>query len=354
MSRQSPSSGDALRSLEGTAAPPEIVAGLQARLGGALNFGGHVEESAESLERALVLAQHYDLGEPLGSALSMKGSLLSREGRIEEARALMQAAISVARRHGITRAEMTAEISLADLCMTRDLPEAEEHCEAALALARRWGARHAEAFAAGNLMYIMILHGRFDEAYRLGADLLQEVEDNAPIAALLHEGLAHVDALKGRVDAARTHLSGCAAWASSDDLQFKIAYSALEAAVALAGGSHQVAITASQRAIEETIGGGFAVCLDGTRTAFAVGVEAALAASDLGAGDALVAPIVARPAGEVPPFLRAHLRRYEALRARRPDITRTSRATSSPPRPPSVTSVTDTGPRGSSSIGPSG
>ena len=159
---------EALRSLEGGDAPPEIVADLQARLGGALNFSGHVAASAEPLEQALVLAQHHNLGEPLGSALAMKGSLLSREGRIEEARALMQAAVSVARRHGITRAEMNAEIGLADLCMTRDLDlaDAEEHGKAALELARRWGARHSESFAAGNLMYIMVLQGRFDEAYQ--------------------------------------------------------------------------------------------------------------------------------------------------------------------------------------------
>ena len=131
----------------------------------------------------------------------------------------------------------------------------------------------------------------------------------------MHERLAHIDALRGRVEAARSHLSGCAAWATSDDLQFRIAYSALEAALALAEGSHQVAIAASQRAMEVTIEGGFAVCLDGTRTAFAVGLEAAFAASDLEAAAALIEPIATRPVGEVPPFLRAQIRRYEAARS---------------------------------------
>jgi class 3 adenylate cyclase/tetratricopeptide (TPR) repeat protein len=306
---------EALASLEGNEAPPEILADLQARLGGALNFSGHAEASAEPLERALVLAQHYELEEPLGSALAMKGSLLMQAGRIVEARALMEAAIAVARRHGLTRAEMTAEIGLADLCMTRDLVGAEEHCEHALELARHWGARHNEAFATGNLMYIMILHGRFDEAYRLGADLLHIVEDNVASAALLHEGLAHIDALKGRAEDARGHLAGCRAWATSDDVQFRVAYAALEAAVALAGADHQTAVSAARRAIGEAVDAGLPIALDGARTALAVGVEAAIAASDLEAGDALVAPIATRPVGEVPPFERAHLRRYEALRS---------------------------------------
>ena len=65
----------------------------------------------------------------------------------------------------------------------------------------------------------------------------------------------------------------------------------------------------------EAIESGLPISLDGARTAVAVGVEAALAAGDLDAGDALVAPILARPVGEVPLYLKAHLQRYEALRA---------------------------------------
>jgi len=306
---------EALATLDETTAPPIVLAELQATLGGALHFTGHVESSAEPLERALVLAQHYELAEPLAAALVRKGGLLGRDGRLEEARALLEAAVSVARRHAITRIEMSAEITLADLCMTRDLPDAEKHCEAAAELARRWGARQAEAFAVGNLMYIMILKGRLDEAYQLGLNLLEIVGDNAPSAALLHEGLAHVDALRGDVDSARAHFSACGVWAATDDVQFRVAYAALEAAVALAGGNFQIALAASERAIAETIGAGLPVCLDGARTAVAVGVQAGLALHDLEAVDELLAPIVARPIGELAPFLRAHFKRYEALRS---------------------------------------
>ena len=60
---------EVLATLEETTAPPDVLADLQATLGGALAFTGHVEESAEPLERALVLAQHYELAEPLAAAL---------------------------------------------------------------------------------------------------------------------------------------------------------------------------------------------------------------------------------------------------------------------------------------------
>ena len=52
--------------------------------------------------------------------------------------------------------------------MIRDLPGAEEHAKAALALARRWGQRGSEAFAASNLMYILTMAGRLEEARRSG------------------------------------------------------------------------------------------------------------------------------------------------------------------------------------------
>jgi class 3 adenylate cyclase/tetratricopeptide (TPR) repeat protein len=308
---------EVLATLEETTAPPDVLADLQATLGGALAFTGHVEESAEPLERALVLAQHYELAEPLAAALVRKGGLLSRDGRVEEARALLEAAVSVARRSGITRIEMSAEITLADLCMTRDLPDAEGHCESALELGRRWGARQAEAFAVGNLMYIMILKGRFDEASQLGLNLLEVVGDNAASAALLHEGLAHVHALRGEVDAARSHFSRCAPWATTDDVQFRIAYAALEAAVALVGQNSDVALATCQRAVADAVEHGLPVALDSVRTAVGVGVEAALAAGDLDGADELVARITARPVGEVPPYLKAHLRRYGALRSAR-------------------------------------
>ena len=63
---------EALASLEGTNAPPEVVADLQARLGHALIFSGHVDEAIGPIEEALTLAQHHELAEPLASGLNSK------------------------------------------------------------------------------------------------------------------------------------------------------------------------------------------------------------------------------------------------------------------------------------------
>ena len=126
---------EALASLDGATAPPEVVADLQVRLGGALVFSGHADEGAGPIEEALTLAQHHELAEQLASSLNAKAILLSNAGRAEEAGALFERCAAVAQRHGLARIEMNAEGNLADLCMTHDVPGAEEHAEAALALA---------------------------------------------------------------------------------------------------------------------------------------------------------------------------------------------------------------------------
>ena len=91
---------EALASLEGEAAPPEVVADLQASLGSALVFSGHADEATEPIEAALTLAQHYELAEPLAGALNSKAMLLGYGGRCEEARMLFEGSVEVARRTG--------------------------------------------------------------------------------------------------------------------------------------------------------------------------------------------------------------------------------------------------------------
>ena len=97
---------EALASLEGVDAPPEVVADLQSRLGGALILSGHGDEAAEPIEEALTLAQHYELAEPLASSLNSKAMLLGNAGRAAEARMLFEGEVSVARLHGLTRSRV--------------------------------------------------------------------------------------------------------------------------------------------------------------------------------------------------------------------------------------------------------
>jgi tetratricopeptide (TPR) repeat protein len=303
---------EALASIDPDSAPPAVVAELYQGLGGALLFAGHPQDASEPVDRALRLCQHHELTEPLAWALLYKAILCSFDGRLEESRLNYAGSIEVAKRYGITRVESRAEGSLGDLCMTRDLPEAEHHCQAGLDLARRSGARAMEAFATSNLMYVLTMAGRFDEAYRLGTDLLGS-EAAVSQKWNLHFRLATLDALRGDVETARQHLATLDMWASSDDPQDRATRAAAEGDVALTEGEFRLALDASLGAIDECSRAGLEIAHEAMRAAFPNAVDAALALRDFDQADRLVELIAGRPPGEIPPFLRAQVLRARAL-----------------------------------------
>ena len=262
------------------------------------------------------MAQHHELGEQLAQGLSSKAVLLSHAGRAEEAKALFELCASVARREGLPRRELTAESNLADLCMTRDLPGAEEHAEAALAIARRWGLRANEAVAASNLMYALTMAGRLAEAIQLGNELFQAGGEQRPGAEQIHYTLACLEALRGNADAARAHIEGCRAWAATDDVQSKASYAGGHAAVLLAENRGREAIEAARRAIDEAFDGRLSVAHEAVRLAFPIALEASIELGDLEEADRLATLLATRPRGEVPPFLRAQVKHARALVAR--------------------------------------
>jgi class 3 adenylate cyclase/tetratricopeptide (TPR) repeat protein len=304
-------SREALESIEGTNAAPEVVAELQAMLGGALIFSGHVDQAMGPIEEALTLAQHHDLAEPLASSLSSKALLLYIGGRAEESGALHELSVSVARRHGITRTEIRGEANLADVCMTHDLPGAEEHARSALALARRWGLRGDEGVAAGNLMYILTITGRFDEVFQLATELFEAGGNERPGAEGINFKLASLQALRGNAEAAREHVLKCGT--ESDEVQYRASYAAADAAASLAEGRSRHAFEAARRAIDEAIGGALGLPHEAVRLAFPVALEAAIDIGDLEEAARLADTLATRPRGEVPPFLRAQVIRAKAL-----------------------------------------
>ena len=196
---------EAIASLGTSDPPPKVLAALLTRLSGALLFSGHFEEANQAAEQALTLAQHHELTASLARGLNVKGILLASGGRTVEARMFFEEMAAVARENGLTREESTAENNLADVCMTRDLPGAEEHARAAVVLARRWGRREEEAFSAANLIYVLTMVGRLDEAYQLGLELLQGGGNERPGAGAISFALACLDAMRGNVAAAHEH-----------------------------------------------------------------------------------------------------------------------------------------------------
>ena len=304
----------ALASLDPGMAPPAVIAGLEERLGRNLWYTGRPQEVIEPIDHALTLAQYWELPETLVLALQMKGYLYFGEGRVAEAFLYVEASLETARRNGLVRVEMGTENLITDLYMCFDRPGAEEHCLAGLALARRRGARGVEMTLTNNLLYVLTVAGRFDEADRRAHELLESSAGDAGLdVQALHVRLCVVAALRGDTKQARVHFALCRGFADTDDVQNRAADSSLVAAVALAEGDHRLALEAATRALDMGINDLQLPSHESVRAAFPDGVDAALALGDLDAVDRLVALFADRPPGAVPPFLRMHVRRARAL-----------------------------------------
>jgi class 3 adenylate cyclase/tetratricopeptide (TPR) repeat protein len=307
---------DALSSLDPATAPPAVVARLEDRLGRALMFTGRSHESAEPIERALTLAQHHELAETYASALQMKAYLYSGAGRVEEGILNLEGSLETAREHGLVQVESAAQNLLTDLCMIYDRPGAEEHALAGLALARRQGARGREADMVGNLMYVLMLGGRWDEAARLADELLEATAGEATMnTSLLRFRKAFLEALRGELASARRLFAYCESWKDAEDVQASAMYWSGAGALALAGGEYRTALETATRAIERALTAGLPLAHEVVRLSFPDALDAAIALGDLEAADRLLELFANRPLGEIPQFLRAQVTRAKALLA---------------------------------------
>ncbi|MGA8296209.1 MAG: adenylate/guanylate cyclase domain-containing protein [Acidimicrobiales bacterium] len=303
---------EALASLDPVSTPPDVIADLNEKLGSSLVFAGHLQDASESIEQALTIAQHYELTQTFARALVRKAVALTQLGRVEEARINYEAVIDIARRHGLTDAETLAEANLGDLCMKYDLAGAEEHCEAALALARRSGARYRESIAAGNLIQVLTMAGRFEEAYQRGIETLTS-SGNIAGSSWVRLCLAEVDARLGRVENATEHFASAEDVGMGDDVQDRAGYLAYQSSVALAEGDFQRALEGALRAIAESFSGDLGVAYEAIRIALPNAIDAAIAVKDLEGTERIVELLSGRPPGEVPPFVKLQIARARAL-----------------------------------------
>ena len=98
---------------------------------------------------------------------------------------------------------------------------------------------------------------------------------------------------------------GARAWEVSDDVQQRANYAGTATAVASAGGESRLAVESARQAIDGATSGGFSVAHEVVRIAFPLALEAAIDIGDLEQAGQLAELLATRPAGEVPPFLRA-------------------------------------------------
>jgi tetratricopeptide (TPR) repeat protein len=302
----------ALQQLEETP-DAEVEARLHFGVARALSFLGRTDAALVHAEKAAVLSAQHDVGDVLGLALQLKGSLLvESQGRAVEGIALLRAAarhleLLSGAEHSFDLAG--TKLNLGDALCQSDSRGSYEVCLEAIALLERLGSETA-GLARGNLALVNLYAGRWEEARQSAVDALKvaRAEDARAVAAL---ATAMVAALTGDADRAHETLAGMDA-SAVDDRQVSAVQGVARAALLLAEGSvdeaKRTAAEASRSAYSD-----LGMRTDAFRFGWPIALEAAVATGDLAEADSLQDLVARAPKGVVPPFLRAELAHYRAL-----------------------------------------
>ena len=288
------------------------VGALRLWLGAALVFGGRHREAGPSLDAAIRTAQTVGPPSVLSRALSDKAAMCFFGGRAEEARALLDASISVAEQHQLTDVLALAHVNNGSIQLCMDMPGAAGEFQASLALARHRGDRVAESTAAGNLMYLHLLAGRWEELERLAEELFTDTGEDRPGAEYLHYPLALLHILRGELDAARTSLEQLSGWEQSGSAEALAMRGSVIVGLDLAGGRAARALEAGKHVVSEAIRK-LGAANETVRNSWPDTVQAALHLGDLDSAHELLAVLADQPPGHVPPYLLAQVSRYHGL-----------------------------------------
>jgi len=299
----------ALAALDPTAVDPD-VAGIAIELARALSFAGRLEEADRWLDVTLVTAQALADDELVCQALTVKAIRCMFADRGIEAGVLFDGAIAIADARGTRTWALWARLNSGDMFLRTDAPEADERLQAAVADARRLGQRGGESAVVAYLATLRLLQGRWEEVERLGGDLLARRDGEA--VEEIHSRLALLCCLRGQP--AEQHLAALAPWERHEDLQSRLVYATTRASVELASGRPEAALAHAGATVRDAIGG-LGVSHDITRQAWPDALDAAVALRRADDIAALVELLAERPAGHVPPFLRAQLHRGRGLLA---------------------------------------
>ncbi len=169
--------GQELLALPGLDGRPRALALLTLAM--PLHHAGRVEQARALLQEALALARSLAAPDLEGRLLARLGALDLDEGHIEQAGRHLQAALSLQRAQGDGDAEAATLGSLGNLAFDQGrLDEARRLYEQALALSRHAGNRRVAGNLQGNLGLLLFEQGRLPEArehYELALEAHREI-----------------------------------------------------------------------------------------------------------------------------------------------------------------------------------
>ena len=218
-----------LEDVVGEAHPPSReLAIVNADLGRILFTLGELETAAEPVESALELAETLQLPSLLADVLNLRGILLDHSRCYEEARALLERALSIARAHDLAQAQLSPLYNLASM-----MDEQDDHLQAqafaleGLELSRKTGGR-TQRFL-GDLIWCNAMLGEWDAALALS----DELDAGAALQGRLGEavGPAWIWVQRGQTTAARDAFERLWDRNQVEDVWSRLCYALAEAVV---------------------------------------------------------------------------------------------------------------------------
>ena len=288
--------------------PDADLAHLAAQLSRSYWFSGDLDRAAARAELALDIAEAQALPEALVFALRSKGAVAFSRGHPEEAYALLKHTLDVALEHDLAYQASTIYFLLSDRCFRRDrYAEALTLLDESLALSRRLGHRPFEWAANAERTYPLYMLGRWNEVLQTTDVFTQEqVDSGGVVLGVLQSGVeTHVN--RGELDEARRIHGMFARLEQSSDVQDQGIYAGATAALRLAEGRFDEALSLGAATIEVAplLGATF----QGVKLGVVVALDAAVALGDRVRAEELLGWLDGLAPGGRAPFLVAHARR---------------------------------------------
>ena len=230
--------------------PTRGLAGAAAELGRVRYFLGQLDDARAPIELALTVAEHLFLPDVLSQAMNTKALILGGSGRRSEATILLRGALSIAKDNDVPMAALRAINNLiSTLWGVGQIDHEVRLAEDGLVLARRIGHRAWEMKFRAVRVNIMVFDGRWDEAVAESEEIRSDPE-LGNIAAVAGElsAVSLIHAARGAFeraeDAALAHVME-----SDDDVQAIVGLGIARALVASYAGRHAESIEQAERAI---------------------------------------------------------------------------------------------------------
>ncbi|MGZ4206542.1 MAG: adenylate/guanylate cyclase domain-containing protein [Actinomycetota bacterium] len=290
--------------------PDEATGMLAAQLGRALYFTGKPKEAGEIIETALTIGEALQVPAVLSQAMNTKSLILLSQARPQESEVLLRRALEIALENDLGEAALRAYNNLGATMNERDEHQNEyDSSKDGLELARKLGNRPwEEGLLIGRLTPCVYL-GLWDEALAVQEEAIQIGID--PSSALFGGewiAVASVRVWRGEVAEARELLS-VADYSAAEDIQLRATWHGFNAVVCRAEGDLTEAAKSAELAFAARPELG--VRAPSTKEAFVQLVETALDAGDTSKAEGTLDVVRALRPGEVTPFMRAQLRRFE-------------------------------------------